>query len=290
MFHFACASLKKNNFEGTRKMKDKGFICLSNAKAECKISLWGGNLLSYRPKNEEHDIFWLGDLNKFDNVQAIRGGIPVCWPRFAEEALNNHLPRHGFARLSTWTLQNVNVDENTIEAELSLTPDIKYNLNMSARLLIKITDKLEYALETTNLSDKEFIFSEALHAYFNVSCVDDVAIQGLSGHQYKNSLDGKLYTLDKDLKINGEFDSIFLNQVEPIKIVDKNYNREIVMEKQGSKTTVVWNPAKDLAEMSQKQYKTFVCVEPSNVGDYCVKLAPHAKHTISVGIKVQKLK
>ena len=117
-----------------------------------------------------------------------------------------------------------------------------------------------------------------------------MAIQGLSGHQYKNSLDGKLYTLDKDLKINGEFDSIFLNQVEPIKIVDKNYNREIVMEKQGSQTTVVWNPAKDLAEMSPKQYKTFVCVEPSNVGDYCVKLAPHSKHTISATINVQKLK
>lgn len=290
MFCGGYASLRKNNFEGTRKMKDKGFICLSNAKAECKISLWGGNLLSYRPKNEEHDVFWLGDLNKFDNVQAIRGGIPVCWPRFAEEALNNHLPRHGFARLSTWSLQNVNVDEEKIEAELSLTPDAKYNLNMSARLLIKITDKLEYALETTNLSDEEFTFSEALHAYFNVSSVNDIEIKGLSGHQYKNSLDGKIYTLDKDLQIKGEFDSIFLNQVEPVKIIDKAYNREIVMEKKGSKTTVVWNPAKDLAEMSPEQYKTFVCVEPSNVGDYCVKLAPHAKHTISATINVQRLR
>lgn len=161
---------------------------------------------------------------------------------------------------------------------------------MSARLLIKITDKLEYALETTNLSDEEFTFSEALHAYFNVSSVNDIEIKGLSGHQYKNSLDGKIYTLDKDLQIKGEFDSIFLNQVEPVKIIDKAYNREIVMEKKGSKTTVVWNPAKDLAEMSPEQYKTFVCVEPSNVGDYCVKLAPHAKHTISATINVQRLR
>ena len=123
-------------------MKENGIIHLSNKMAECIISLWGGNLLSYRPKSEEHDIFWLGDLNKFDNKQAIRGGIPVCWPRFAEEELNNHLPRHGFARLSTWTLQKVNVDETKIEAELSLIPEEKYNLNLSAKLFLKITDVL----------------------------------------------------------------------------------------------------------------------------------------------------
>ena len=69
-------------------IKSNGTISLSNNIAECKISLWGGNLLSYRPKNEKHDIFWLGDLNKFDNIQAIRGGISVCLPCFAEEELN----------------------------------------------------------------------------------------------------------------------------------------------------------------------------------------------------------
>ena len=271
-------------------MQENNFIHLRNNLAECRISLWGGNLLSYRPLHEEQDVFWLGDLNKFDNVQAIRGGIPVCWPRFAEETLNNHLPRHGFARLSTWTLQNVYVDENKIEAELLLKPEGKYNLNLSARLLIKITDKLEYSLETTNHGETEFIFSEALHTYFNISALDKVEIKGLAGYPYKNSLNGGFYTLDKDLRINGEFDSIFLNHEQPVEIWDEGYERIITLQKQGSKTTVVWNPAKDLAEMSPEQYKTFVCVEPSNVGEYCVKLTPHEKHTISAIINVQKKK
>lgn len=268
--------------------KDNGLIYLRNGKAECGISLWGGNLLSYRPVGEKFDIFWLGDLNKFDNIQAIRGGIPVCWPRFAEEKLNNHLPRHGFARLSMWNLQNVSVEENKIEAELSLTPDVQYRLNLSVRLFIRITDKLEYSLETVNHGEEEFEFSEALHAYFNISSVDNIDIKGLAGHQYKNSLDGKIYTLDKDLKINGEFDSVFLDQVNPVRIVDSGFNRVITVEKQGSKTTVVWNPAKDLAEMSPGQYKSFVCVEPSNVGEYSVKLSPYEKHTISATIYVDK--
>ena len=271
-------------------MNKNGIIKLRNSLAECQISLWGGNLLSYRPRGEEKDVFWLGDLNKFDNIQAIRGGIPVCWPRFAEEELNNHLPRHGFARLSMWNLQNVNVDDQQIEAELSLTPEVQYQINLSARVVIKITDKLQYQLETTNKGDTPFNFSEALHAYFNVSSIENIEIKGLAGHRYKNSLTQSYATQEEDLKIASEVDRIFLEQTEPLEIIDTGFNRVIKIEKAGSKTTVVWNPNKDLAEMSPNQYKQFVCVEPSNVGEDSIFLKPNEKHIISATITSQKLK
>lgn len=270
-------------------ISNNGIISLSNKLAECKISLWGGNLISYRPKGEEYDIFWLGELNKFDNVQAIRGGVPVCWPRFAEEKLNNQFIRHGFARVSNWDLKNVFVDESKMEVELSLIPDAKFNINVSVSLLIKITYKLEYCLETINFGNDVFEFSEALHAYFNISCVDDVKIKGLGNHRYKNSLDGKTYALENDLKINGEFDAAFLNHTNHIEIEDKVYNRVISIEKEGSNTTVVWNPDKDLAEMNKGQYKKFVCIEPSNQGDFFVSLKPKERHKISMKIQTKKL-
>lgn len=269
---------------------DNGVISLSNEMAECKIALWGGNIVSYRPKNEEHDIFWLGEQNKFDNIQAIRGGIPVCWPRVAEEKLNNQLPRHGFARISHWNLQNVWVDESKMEVELSLLPDAKFNLNLSATLFIKITDKLEYRLETTNHGDEVFDFSEALHAYFNIGSIDDVIVKGLADHRYKNSLDGKFYTQEQDIKVKGEIDSIFINHTQNIEIEDSVFNRVISIEKTGSNTTVVWNPAKDLAEMGSGQYKNFVCVEPSNQADCFVRLKPKEKHIIGMKIQTRKLK
>ena len=117
-----------------------GLISLANSLAECKISLFGGNLVSYRPKSQKQDVFWLGEKNKFDNLQAVRGGIPVCWPRFAEEKLNDNLPRHGFARLSMWKPESIEVNEEKIEVKLSLSPDEKYGVNISAELMIKITD------------------------------------------------------------------------------------------------------------------------------------------------------
>lgn len=268
--------------------RDNGSIVLSNGSAECKISLFGANLLSYRPKGQTQDIFWLGDLNKFDGVQAIRGGVPVCWPRFAEEKLNDRLPRHGFARLSDWSLDRAVVNEDGIEAELSLVPDEKFNVNVTARLFIKITDHLEYCLETVNNGDEPFDFSEALHAYFNVGSLDMVEIKGLKGYRYKSSLDGKVYRLEDDLKINGEFDAAFLEHTGCVEIEDKAWDRVILLEKEGSKTTVVWNPGKDLAEMSKGQYKKFVCVEPANQGKAFVRLNPKERHRIAMKVRVRK--
>ena len=265
---------------------NNGIITISNSLAECKILLWGGNIVSYHPKSQQHDVFWLGENNKFDNIQAIRGGIPICWPRFAEETLNNHFPRHGFARLSMWNLKNVAIDEHKIEAELFLIPDKKYNTEVSANLLFKITDKLECTLTTINHGNDEFCFSEALHAYFNVGNRDETIIKGLVGNMYKSSLDNKTYTLDKDLQITSEFDASFFNHTHNVEIVDTIFNRRICIEKTGSKSTIVWNPNKDLAEMKQGQYKNFVCVEPANQGECFVKLAPKEKHILSMVIKV----
>lgn len=270
-------------------MFESGFISLENDKAKCKLALWGADLFSYCPKGEEHDVFWLGDLNKFDHSQAIRGGVPVCWLRFAAEKLNDNLPRHGFARISDWQVQNVVSNSQKSEIELYLQPDEKYNLSVSAKLLIKISDKLEYCLETTNNGAEDFSFSEALHCYFNISSLENITIKGLSGHQYKSSLDGKIYELTDDLQIGGEFDAAFLNHSGNIEIVDKGYKRKICIEKSGSKSTVVWNPAKDLAEMSAGQYKQFVCVEPANQGDCFVRLKSHETHRISMVIQVEKL-
>ena len=269
-------------------MAENKILDLSNDFAECKISLWGGHIISYRPKDQEHDVFWLGDLNKFDNISAIRGGLPVCWPRFAAEELNSNLPRHGFARISDWKLQHLEVNKDKTEAELSLIPDIKYGVNAVATLYLKITDHLECTLETTNIGSKDFKFSEALHAYFNVGSRDKTIIKGLAGHQYKSNLDGKIYDLKNDLQITNEFDAAFLNHTGEIAIEDKVFNRIIKLRKLGSKTTIVWNPNKDLAEMSPNQYQNFICVEPANQGNYFITLPPKQTHKITMIVDVKK--
>lgn len=268
--------------------ENNGLIKLSNNLAECLISIWGGQIVSYRPKTEKNDVFWLANLNKFDNISAIRGGVPVCWPRFAAEKLNDNFPRHGFARISEWNLKNIMISDSKIEVKLSLIPDEKYKAQVVADLYIKITDKLECSLETTNIGNKEFCYSEALHAYFNIGSRDETVIKGLSGYSYKSSLDGKIYKQKNDLTINEEFDAAFLNHTADIQIEDRIFNRVITLNKSGSNTTVVWNPNKDLEEMSVGQYKNFICVEPANQGDCFITLQPSEKHKITMVVGVKK--
>lgn len=270
-------------------MNKNEIITLDNNHAQCQISLFGGQVLSYRPKGQTHDVFWLGNLNKFDASSAIRGGIPVCWPRFAAEELNAHLPRHGFARISNWQLQHFDTNENQTEVVLHLPLDKKYNTLLSATLSIKITDQFECCLETTNHGSQEFKFSEALHAYFNVGNRDTTILKGFNNCRYKSSLDQQIYTQKGDLMITDEFDAAFLDHHNHIEIIDKAFNRVITLEKSGSDTTIVWNSGKDLAEMSPDQYKNFICVEPANQGASFITLAPLQKHRLSMIVRVNSL-
>ena len=266
-----------------------GIITLENALASCKISIFGGHILSYRPKTESEDIFWMGNLNKFDGTSAIRGGVPVCWPRFAAEELNNALPRHGFARISKWQIESLSVQNDRMEAVLSLSESEKFNIPLAATLSLTITDHLECSLETLNTGHEPFCFGEALHAYFNISNRDDVILKGFAGHEYKNALTGTICKQTDDLKIKDEFDAAFLAHHSNISLIDKGLNRIITLEKTGSDTTVVWNPDKDLAEMTPGQYKNFICVEPANQGEFFVTLPPQQKHKISMAVRVKPL-
>ena len=88
------------------------------------------------------------------------------------------------------------------------------------------------------------------------------------------------------MQITEEFDAAFLNHTGEITIEDNVFNRVITLKKSGSNTTIVWNPNKDLAEMSSGQYQNFICVEPANQGDYFVNLPPKKKHRITMIVDV----
>ena len=59
-------------------------------------------------------------------------------------------------------------------------------------------------------------------------------------------------------------------------ISDKSFNRKVEVSKQGSHSTVVWNPwinkSKAMDEFGDNDYKTMVCVETTNAfGDFSFK-------------------
>lgn len=53
---------------------------LSHSIGTAKIALQGAQLLSWQPKGENRDLFWLSEIEPFKLGTAIRGGVPICYP------------------------------------------------------------------------------------------------------------------------------------------------------------------------------------------------------------------
>jgi glucose-6-phosphate 1-epimerase len=88
----------------------------------------------------------------------------------------------------------------------------------------------------------------------------------------------------------GETDRIYTDTTADCLIDDKAWGRSIRVAKQGSTSTVVWNPwserEKAFADMAAGEYKDMLCVETCNAGPDQVTLAAGGLHTLSAMISV----
>lgn len=71
--------------------------------AHAEIYLHGAHVASWVPAGDEERLY-VSELAEFRPGAAIRGGIPVIFPQFSGRG---PLPRHGFARVTSWELAAV---------------------------------------------------------------------------------------------------------------------------------------------------------------------------------------
>lgn len=261
------------------------YIEVKNKAAEAKVALQGAHLFHYERAGEE-PILWLSEASDFELGKAIRGGVPVCWPWFGfnEDKL---LPQHGFARTSLWEFVGSDeVDAETTVLTLRLTHDEKtfqiWNYKFLLELKITISDKLSMELKTTNLDDKSFKISQALHTYFSVSHISDVAIKGLDKKPYLDALTWKKELQDGDITFNQEVDRVYQEVDGEIVLGDKN--RTIHIKNSGSSSVVVWNPWIEktlrMSGMKPNAYENMLCIESANAFEDARVLQPREVHIL----------
>lgn len=272
---------------------DLPMIDISNQFANCIISIYGAQLISYHPVNEK-EILWMSDKSLFEEGKAIRGGIPICFPWFGPHATDTLLPQHGFARLFVWEVAKAEMLENgasLIHLHLHHSPATKafWPFEFSASLSVTVGVKMDVKLSITNAGDAPFNFTDALHSYFNVSDIKNISIEGLykTGYYEANSNELKVQQ-EALLNITKEENRRYVDQIDECIIHDNGFNRKIRVSKTGSKVTVVWNPggvtAKNIADISDEGYKTFICVEAANALTDVVALAPGQQFAVSATI------
>jgi glucose-6-phosphate 1-epimerase len=279
----------------TLKKFENGFEYLevTNLNATAKIALQGAHIFSYK-RSKADELLWISSRSEFQKGSAIRGGIPLCWPRFGN--LDTTLPQHGFAR--TAAFEFVKVDE-TSEGETKVHLLLKssaetrkiWDYAFTLEVVFTISDTLEIAMITTNKDTKEFLITEAFHTYFQVSHINDVVIKGLEGKPYLDTLIDEKKVQEDKVIIDAEVDRIYLDTTMPIILRDKG--KDIKIETKNSASVIVWNPwiekCKNMSAMDVEGYKNFVCIESANALDDYKIIEPNATYTLKVAYSVNSM-
>jgi glucose-6-phosphate 1-epimerase len=266
------------------------FLQIRNRFAEATIALQGAHLCHFGRLGET-PLLWLSESAVFEAGKAIRGGVPVCWPWFGPHPLDSSLPNHGFARTADWDVLQVNERcDGATEAVFQLldTPKSRllwpYRFRLSLKMVIARNLTLE--LTTENCDEEVFEIGSALHTYFSISGIEDVAISELAGVRYFDQLDGTYKLQAIAVRFSGETDRVYLNPPGTITLEDAQ--RKVNIRSRGSRSAVVWNPwakkSRTFSDMRDDAYKKMVCIETANALEDKRLIAAGERHTLGFEI------
>ncbi len=269
---------------------DIPIVEIQNDAASAKISMQGAHVLSWIPKSGE-DVIWMSPDASFVIGKSLRGGIPVCWPWFGAHARNNALPAHGFARTVFWQLTDTqllsdNETQITFQLDTRDLGDRYYAMWPAATVLeyrLTIGRQLSMELITTNHSKAGICIGQALHTYFNISDIGRIRLTGLEHTDYLDKTENFSRKTQKgDIKVDSEIDRVYLDTADDVIIHDQA--RKITIQKLGSRSTVVWNPwravAEKMADLGKDGYRKMLCVESANTADDTVTIAAGDSHSL----------
>lgn len=256
--------------------------------ANGELYLHGGHVTDYRPAGHEAVLF-VSKASWFEDGKPIRGGVPICFPWFADkagQAPGGAAPSHGLVRTRAWDLVRAFRSNGGVTLELATAVE-PFELTLGATF----GPALAMALTVRNTAARNAKFEEALHSYFAVSNVRRIAISGLAGVPYFSKVEGRpMVQADDRLRFTGETDRIYGDTQSTCVIDDPGLGRRITVEKCNSNTTVVWNPwtakAARMPDFGDGEWSGMVCIETCNVARHAVTLPAGATHRMSTTVSV----
>jgi glucose-6-phosphate 1-epimerase len=272
---------------------------ITNDFASTTVSLYAGQVLSWQPQSQQHDVLFLSEQAYYQQGKAIKGGVPVCWPWFGPDPQGKGRPAHGFARIAQWAVLGTAArDDGATRLVLGLSLDEQtrqwWDGDIAARLEITVGDTLRLALTTYNRGAAAIELTQGLHSYFAVGDIDRTSVHGLDGRRYLDKVDaGSEKVQAGALTIDSEVDRIYTGVDGDLEILDGAWNRAVHVHAEGSASAVVWNPwqeiAAGMADLGDEDYRRMICVETTNAGPDVIRLAGGAEYTLAAEYSVATL-
>ena len=262
-----------------------------------EMYLHGAQVTSWKPVGND-EVLFLSTKSRWQEGQAIRGGIPICFPWFRAKADDPKAPAHGFVRTKNWQLESMVEEEAGVVVSMSTGSDEQTQRWWPAqfRLVHRVVFGPELTLELTctNTGRSDLHFEEALHTYNRASDVANVRLQGLDAVQFLDNTDSNRAKIQHgDVTIASETDNAFIATQNDVDLIDPKLRRHIRLKKANSLTTVVWSPWREgaarLGDLGDGEWTQFLCVEASNILDASVTLAPGEKHKMTAVLSTARL-
>jgi glucose-6-phosphate 1-epimerase len=259
--------------------------------------LHGAHVTSWKPAGNDEVVF-ISTKARWEEGQAIRGGIPICFPWFRGKSDDPHAPAHGVVRTKMWRLESITENESGVAVTMFTQSDEQTRKWWPGefRLVHRVTfgSELHLELVCTNTGTTFFRFEEALHTYNRIANIQDARVRGLDGVSYlDNTESNKEKTQRGDVLIASPTDSAYCNTRSEVELVDPDKKRRIRLRKEHSLSTVVWNPwsegAARLQDLGDGEWRQFLCVEASNILDAAITLAPGQEHRMAAVLTVERL-
>jgi glucose-6-phosphate 1-epimerase len=276
------------------------FIEVRNTHAAATVSLYGGQVLSFQPREACADALFVSEQALYATGKAIRGGVPICWPWFGPDPEGLRRSAHGFARTQLWTVHGTaamatGATRITLGLADSEQTRAIWPHGFALTLEITVGPTLCLALTTRNTGVQPFAITQALHSYFDVGDVAQTTVSGLDKCRYIDKAagaNGAAKTQQGEVHFEAEVDRIYANPPAELTVLDSAGQRAIHIASTGSRTAVVWNPwaqiAAGMSDLKDDAFQRFVCVETANAGDDVVTVSPGKAHRLTAEISVQR--
>ncbi|KAJ6714383.1 GLUCOSE-6-PHOSPHATE 1-EPIMERASE [Salix viminalis] len=251
-------------------------VLRSRRGASARVSLYGGQVLSWRTDQDE-ELLFTSSKETFKPPNPVRGGIPICFPQFGNRG---SLEQHGFARKKIWVIdQNPppflqhNDSNDKVYTDLLLKPteeDLKiwpHSFEFRLRVCLSVEGNLTMISRIRNINCKPFSFSIAFHTYFSISDISEVRVEGLETLDYLDNLcQRERFTEQGDaLTFESEVDRVYLSSSDVIAVFDHEQKRTFAIRKEGLPDVVVWNPwekkSKSMVDLGDEEYRQMLCVD-----------------------------
>jgi glucose-6-phosphate 1-epimerase len=261
-----------------------------------EIYLSGAHVTHFQ-RNGEPPLLFVSRQSHFAAGQAIRGGVPICFPWFGNRAGE---PSHGFARSATWQLlKTVVAPEGVVTLTFALPPVPGRDAWKPLRTEFTVTVAGTLTMELTvanNSGGGPLEIENCLHTYFHVGDIAQVSLAGLQGLPFDDFAAGatgaRRMENDPVLRIVKETNRVYPAHTGAVEIHDASLHRTIRIEKSGSNSTVVWNPwttQKLPDDFDPAEHQNMICVESGNVKQDKITLAPGLTAALKVVLSSRSL-